>query len=193
MRTMMNLLPETLYVSRRWPCLNDRSLQYVFPFRVMMVRICWKYQPEMLASTAVSFSRRYSNLMSYSPACYHLNNPNGTQSQSWTTSGLPFWKVRSLRFTSLIRELSLRSDSPQPSRNVSLCLLTILEALRSRYRVSRHHFTLFYKERIQETLAGCLYNEGQRKLKKPTDQQQAEPVQQWTTRSEHVNISSLTL
>ena len=61
---------------------------------------------------------------------------------------------------------------------------SILEALRSRYRVSRHHFTLFYKERIQETLAGCLYNEGQRKHKKPTVQQQPEVMQQRTTQSE---------
>ena len=94
-----------------------------------------------------------------------------------------------MRFTSLIREPSLRLNPSRPSRHVFHYLLSISEALRSRYRVSKHHFTLFYKERIQETLAGCLYNEGQRKHKKPTDQQQPKAVQQRTTQSEQQNVT----
>ncbi|CAM4978352.1 unnamed protein product [Rotaria socialis] len=45
-------------------------------------------------------------------------------------------------------------------------------AIRTRYRITKHHYTTFYKERIQETLAGCLYNEGTRKTKKQPIQQQ---------------------
>lgn len=40
-----------------------------------------------------------------------------------------------------------------------------LEALRTRYRITKYHYIAFYKDRIQETLAGCLYNQGPRKLK----------------------------
>ncbi|CAF3224831.1 unnamed protein product [Rotaria socialis] len=46
------------------------------------------------------------------------------------------------------------------------------DAIRTRYRITKHHYTTFYKERIQETLAGCLYNEGTRKTKKQPIQQQ---------------------
>lgn len=41
-----------------------------------------------------------------------------------------------------------------------------LEAIRVRYRITKFNYELFYKERIQETLAGCVYNEGTRKQKK---------------------------
>ncbi|CAF2040422.1 unnamed protein product [Rotaria magnacalcarata] len=46
------------------------------------------------------------------------------------------------------------------------------DAIRTRYRITKHHYTTFYKERIQETLVGCLYNEGTRKTKKQPIQQQ---------------------
>lgn len=60
-----------------------------------------------------------------------------------------------------------------------------LEALRVRYRIANEHYSSFYKDFIQETLATCLYNEGPRKQKKrtieqrPTVQQHSfEPTQQ---------------
>ena len=40
-----------------------------------------------------------------------------------------------------------------------------LDALRARYRIGRHHYDLFYTERIQASLAACVYNEGRRKSK----------------------------
>ena len=41
-----------------------------------------------------------------------------------------------------------------------------LDAIRTRYRISKHHYTTFYKDFIQDTLASCIYNEGTRKPKK---------------------------
>ena len=43
---------------------------------------------------------------------------------------------------------------------------SILEAIQTRYRIAKYHYDCFYRERIQATLAGCLYNEGRRKLKR---------------------------
>jgi hypothetical protein len=55
----------------------------------------------------------------------------------------------------------------------SYCLLFFyLEAVQTRYRISKHHYGSFYKDRIQETLTGCLYNEGTRKSKKKATEQQ---------------------
>lgn len=55
-----------------------------------------------------------------------------------------------------------------------------LDAVRTRYRISKHHYTSFYKDRIQDTLANCLYNEGTRRNRRqPTGQEkdQQEPQQ----------------
>ncbi|CAF1307834.1 unnamed protein product [Adineta ricciae] len=51
------------------------------------------------------------------------------------------------------------------------------EATRHRYRISKHHYSSFYKERIQESLAGCLYNEGTRKQRRKAIQQQQQQQQ----------------
>ena len=51
--------------------------------------------------------------------------------------------------------------------------LFLLEAIRTRYRVSKFHYSTFYKDHIQETLAGCLYNEGTRKPRQQAIQQRA--------------------
>ena len=40
-----------------------------------------------------------------------------------------------------------------------------LDAIRTRYRIAKHRYDLFYKEKIQATLAACVYNEGTRKQK----------------------------
>ena len=47
-----------------------------------------------------------------------------------------------------------------------------LDEVRTRYRISKHHYETFYKERLKETLAGCIYNVGIRKPKKTAAQQQ---------------------
>ncbi len=53
-----------------------------------------------------------------------------------------------------------------------------LDAVRTRYRISKYFYSSFYKERIQETLSGCIYNEGTRKQKKQTMQVQAQNEQE---------------
>jgi hypothetical protein len=55
-------------------------------------------------------------------------------------------------------------------------LLMITEAIRTRYRISKYHYHSFYKERLQSTLAACLYNEGQRKSKKQAIQMENEMI-----------------
>ncbi|UJR18431.1 hypothetical protein I4U23_005336 [Adineta vaga] len=50
------------------------------------------------------------------------------------------------------------------------------KAIRHRYRIGKHHYNIFYKERIQESLAGCLYNEGTRKPRKKAMQQQSHDI-----------------
>jgi hypothetical protein len=47
----------------------------------------------------------------------------------------------------------------------------LLEAVRTRYRIAKFHYGRFYQDHVQETLAGCLYNEGPRKSKKVAEQQ----------------------
>ena len=54
----------------------------------------------------------------------------------------------------------------------------ISEAVRTRYRIAKHSYELFYKERIQATLASCVYNEGRRKKKQQPDQEKNEDTQQ---------------
>ena len=70
-------------------------------------------------------------------------------------------------------------------------LLNVLEAVRTRYRIARHLYDSFYKDRIQCTLANCLYNEGQRKKKKeiPTDKPVSE---QRTSLDTAPSMSSIT-
>ncbi|CAF1677132.1 unnamed protein product [Rotaria magnacalcarata] len=46
------------------------------------------------------------------------------------------------------------------------------DAVRTRYRISKHHYISFYKDRIQDSLANCLYNVGIRKKRKQKIQQQ---------------------
>ena len=61
------------------------------------------------------------------------------------------------------------------------CIIEYLffsEALRARYRISKEHYSGFYKEIIQETLAACLYNEGPRKQKKRTTETSRQAVEQ---------------
>ncbi|UJR17709.1 hypothetical protein I4U23_004607 [Adineta vaga] len=50
------------------------------------------------------------------------------------------------------------------------------KAIRHRYRIGKHHYNIFYKERIQESLAGCLYNEGTRKPRKKAMQQPSHDI-----------------
>lgn len=56
--------------------------------------------------------------------------------------------------------------------NSHISVSFVLDAIRTRYRISKHHYETFYKERIKETLAGCIYNVGVRKPKKQLIQQQ---------------------
>ncbi|CAF2083183.1 unnamed protein product [Rotaria magnacalcarata] len=46
------------------------------------------------------------------------------------------------------------------------------DAVRTRYRISKHHYISFYKDRIQDSLGNCLYNVGIRKKRKQKIQQQ---------------------
>lgn len=53
-----------------------------------------------------------------------------------------------------------------------------LDAIRTRYRIAKHRYDLFYKEKIQATLAACVYNEGtrkQKKIKQTTEMTDADP------------------
>lgn len=61
-----------------------------------------------------------------------------------------------------------------------------LDAVRTRYRITKHHYLSFYKDRIQETLANCVYNEGVRKPKRQAaiqQQKRQEEVQQQQSQS----------
>ncbi|CAF1667070.1 unnamed protein product [Didymodactylos carnosus] len=64
------------------------------------------------------------------------------------------------------------------------------EAVRSQFRISKHHYPTFYKEIIQQTLADCLYNEGPRKEKRQTVQQQQQTVEQPVTTPATAPITS---
>ncbi|CAF4317966.1 unnamed protein product [Rotaria sp. Silwood2] len=64
------------------------------------------------------------------------------------------------------------------------------EAVRAQYRITKHHYTSFYKERIQVTLACCVYNEGVRKQKKQMMQQQQQIVQQTASQVEQQSITT---
>ena len=55
--------------------------------------------------------------------------------------------------------------------------LAISEAVRTRYRIAKYRYEMFYKERIQSTLAACIYNEGRRTLKQRTAQEMNTAVQ----------------
>ncbi|CAF1514934.1 unnamed protein product, partial [Didymodactylos carnosus] len=64
------------------------------------------------------------------------------------------------------------------------------EAVRSQFRISKHHYPTFYKEIIQQTLADCLYNEGPRKEKRQTVQQQQQTLEQPVTTPATAPITS---
>ena len=67
----------------------------------------------------------------------------------------------------------------------------VSDALRSRYRISKQHYTSFYKDIIQETLAGCLYNEGPRKKKKQVIEQQKQTASAQNSRLEQQPVSTV--
>jgi hypothetical protein len=64
---------------------------------------------------------------------------------------------------------------------VSNFFVCVVEAVRIRYRIAKYSYESFYKERLQSTLAACVYNSGRRKLKQRGNQETTQVTEQQTT------------
>lgn len=80
-------------------------------------------------------------------------------------------------FWSCHRHLMAYQCLEKVKMNPTFFSLTISEAVRTRYRIAKYRYEIFYKERIQSTLAACIYNEGRRTPKSRTVREMNEAIQ----------------
>ena len=128
-----------------------------------MDEISWTCLRRMQENTHEISWRFSSSNKNCNHACYRRNRLSATRSQNSTMKGWSSWTVKeNLSFSHLTNRFRF----------------VISEAIRTRYRIAKFHYHSFYKERIQSTLAACLYNEGQRKSKKQATQMENETIQE---------------
>ncbi|CAM4761733.1 unnamed protein product [Rotaria magnacalcarata] len=136
----------------------------------------------MTANNSVSFGRLFDEIKSTKANIRYVRTENHGIHQQLTSLTKKLSRFSSLVLSKNENDLDRYRDSNMKESYKSEIIhdgCDLLEvparnphAIRTRYRITKHHYTTFYKERIQETLAGCLYNEGTRKTKKQPIQQQ---------------------
>ena len=144
----------------------------------MMIVIYWLYLQETPVNMPASCWEFSSSHMNYNQAYFHPDSRTVISSQNWTKNGLIFWTVSGLFLFidegfRILREVWINWVS-----NFFVC---VVEAVRVRYRIAKYSYDSFYKERLQSTLAACVYNSGRRKLKQQENQETTQTTEQQTT------------